>query len=518
MTRSIQSNPVVTLDIIAAQIAVGPTAQRVLLVGQKTSVGTSISGALVSDIQNDNSWDTFFGPKSMLAGMIRAFRKINADVNIDAIGLDDNVAGVPATGTVTFTGTATEDGAITITIGSRVNHVFTIAVADTDTPTIIGDALVALIDADPNIPVTAANVTGVVTLTAVNDGTEGNEIGIAKEGTVTGVTTALVGMASGATNPVLTGVFDVVGDIRYQTVVWPFTYTLSELKSFLDPRFNVDNKVLDGVGITHSSDTFSNLKSAGDAENSQSLVILGNREVTGGDVEGSGLLEISTIISSQFAAIRSLRLEDGTNLAQFVIAAGGSRDTRGGAAIASLPYHNTPFANLPIVTQGDGFTAQELSDLIDAGISNIGTNISGTSAIAGPIKTTNKEDVAGNPDPSFGFLNFVDTISTIREIYFNRSKSRYAQSRLTTGALQGGRSMANEESIRTFLIGIYADLGSNDFVLVEAGEDSANFFRDNLNVSLDLVNGLVNVTMKVLIVTQLRRIEGSIQIAFSTEE
>lgn len=517
MTRSIQSHPKVNLSIIAAQTALGPSSQRVLLVGQKTASGSAVSGDLVSDIQNDNSWDTLFGPKSMLAGMVRAFRAINAEVNIDAIPLDD-AAGTPAEGTVTFTGTATEDGTISIAIGSRVNHTFDIAVADTDTPTIIGDALVALIDADPNIPVTAANTTGVVTLTAVNDGTEGNKIGIAKSGTVAGVTTALVGMASGATNPVLTGVFDVVGDIRYQTVVWPFTYTLDELKSFLDPRFNVDNKVLDGIGITHSSDTFANLKSAGDAENSQSLVILGNREVTGGNVEGSGLLEIGTNISSQFAAIRSLRLEDDTNIAQFVTVTNGSRDRRGGAAIASLPYHNTPFANLPTVTQGDGFTAQELSDLIDAGISNIGTNVSGTGAISGPIKTTYKTDAGGNPDPSFGFLNFVDTIVTIREIFFNRLKSRYAQSRLTTGALQGGRAMANQEAIETFLEGIYADLGSSDFVLVEAGEPSAIFFSDNLDVTLDLVTGTVTIIMKVLIVTQLRVIEGSIQIAFSTEE
>jgi len=518
MTRSIQSNPTVSLSIIAAQTAIGTSAQRVLFVGQKTAVGTATSGALISDIQNDASENTLFGANSMLAGMIRAFRAINLDVNIDAIPLDDAGAGVPATSTVTFAGTPTEAGTITITVGSRVNHAFKIAIATTDTATTIAAALVTAITADTDVPVTAGNVAGVVTLTAVNDGTEGNSIGIAKSGTVGGVTTTLVGMASGATNPTLTGVFDVVGDIRYQTVVWPFTFTLTELKSFLDPRFNVDNKIQDGVGIVHSSDTFANLKSAGDAENSQSIVILGNREVTGGDVEGSGLLEIGTIISSQFAALRSLRLEDDTNIAPFVIATNGARDTRGGAAIASLPYHNTPFVNLPVVTQGDGFTAQELSDLLDAGVSNIGSNITATIAIAGPIKTTSKTDVAGNPDPSFGFLNFVDTISTIREIYFNRLKARYAQSRLTTGALQSGRSIANEESIRAFLIGIYQDLGSADFVLVEAGETSLNFFKDNLSVVLDLVTGTATITMKVLIVTQLRIITGSIQIAFSTEE
>lgn len=517
-SRSIQSNPRINLPIVAAQTAVGTTAQRVLFVGQKTSAGSATSGALVQDIQNDGSWDALFGPDSMLAAMVREFRAINIDVNIDAIPLDDNGSGVDATGTVTFVGTATEDGVLTIFVGSRVNHIFQIPVTSGDTATVIGDALEAAITADTKVQVTAANVTGVVTLTAVNAGTEANALGIAKSGTVGGVTTALVGMAGGSVDPALTGIFDVVGDTRYQSVVWPFGYTTAEIKLFLDPRFNFDNKILDGVAIMRAVDTFANLQSAGNAENSQSIVILGTRDVTGGDVEGAGMLEISTVVSSQFAAIRSLRLEDGTNIANFVIATNGLRDTRGGAAIASFPYFNTPFTRLPLVTVGDGFTDAELSDLLDAGISNIGTNLTGTLALAGPIKTTYKTDAASNPDPSFGFLNFVDTISTIREIYFNRLRARYAQSRLTEGDVIGGRSMANAEMIRAFVIGVFQDLGSADFVLMQAGEDALTFFKNNLNVSLDLVTGVVTITMKAPIVTQLREISGAIQIAFSTQE
>lgn len=518
MPRSVQSNPRINLPIVAAQTAVGTSAQRVLMVGQKVAAGSATSGALVSDIQNDGSEDSLFGKTSMLAAMVREFRSINIDVNIDAIPLDDNGSGVAATGTVTFAGTATEAGTIDISVGSRVNHKFSVVVASGDAATAIGDALVTLIAADLTSPVTASNAVGVVTLTAVNKGTEGNALGIAKTGIVGGVTTALVAMASGATDPVLTSVFDVVGDTRYQTIVWPFGYGTTEIKSFLDPRFNVDNKIQDGVAILHSVDTFANLKTAGDAENSQSLMILGNRDVTGGDVEGSGLLEISTVISSQFAAIRSLRLEEGTNIANFVIATNAQRDTRGGPALASFPYFNTPFARLPLVTQGDGFTDQELKDLLVAGISNIGINISGTSAIAGQIKTTYKTDVAGNPDPSFGNLEFVDTISTIREIYFNRLRAKYAQTRLTEGDVQGGRAMANVEMIRAFVIGIFQDLGSSDFVLMQAGENALLFFKQNLTVSLDLVTGVVTITMGAPIVTQLREITGSIQIAFSTQE
>lgn len=517
MSRSVQNNPRINLPIIAAQTSVGTSSQRVLFVGQQTSVATATSGALVASIQNTGAEDALFGENSMVATAVREFRAINQVVNIDVIPLDDNGATF-AVGDVTFTGTATAAGTIDIFIGSRINHKFSVPVAVGDTATVIGAALDALIGADAVVPVGSAAVTGVVTLTAIHSGTEGNTIGLAKLGTVAGVTTVLTGLTGGSTNPVLTGVFDVVGDTRYQTVVWPASYGTAEIKAFLDPRFNVDNKVQDGVAILHSFDTFANLQTAGLAENSQSLVILGNRDVTGGDVEGGGLLEISTVIAAQFAAIRSLRLEEGTNIGNFVIATFGQRDTIGGPALASFPYHNTPFARLPLVTQGDGFTDAELQDLLAAGISNIGTNNSGTGAIAGQIKTTYKTDAAANPDPSFGNLEFVDTISTIREIYFSRLRKQYAQTRLTDGEVAGGRAMANVEIIRAFVIGIYQELSSSDFVLTQAGETANQFFRTNLFVELDLVTGAVIINMRVPIVTQLREIQGSIQIVFSTQE
>lgn len=509
------SQPEVTLNIIPAQTAVSNTEQRVLIVGQMTT-GTATSGDLQSQIQNDGSWDTLFGQDSMIAAMVREFRAINVIVRVDAIGLADNGSAVDATGIVGFTGTATAVGSIVVSIGSSVNHTFTLPIAIGDTATVIGDALVTAITADTKVPVSAANVTGTVTLTALNGGTEGNSIGIKSTGSAAGVTVAVTAMASGATNPVLTGVFDVVGDERYQTVVWPFSYGLTDLTGFLDPRFNVANDVLDGVGITVSDDTFANLDTAGNAENSESLVIIGNELISKTLNKGGAILELNTVMASEFAAIRSLRLEDGSNIAPFVIATNGARDTIGGAAIASFPYFNTPFANLPILDIGDGFTSAEVENLQGDGISVLGNNRPGNEIIAGEIVTTYKTDVAGNPDISFKFLNSVDTISSVREYMFNNLKSRYAQSRLTGGALQPNRSIANADSIAAFIVQLYDDLSGPDFVLTQAGETALQFFKQNLSVVVDLATGTATVSMKTPIVTQLRVIIGTIQIVFST--
>lgn len=508
------SQPEVTLNIIPSQTLVSNTAQRVLMVGQQTT-GTAVSGELQSEIQNDGSWDTLFGEDSMLAAMVREFRDLNQDVRLDAIGLDDDGSAVDASGDVDFTGTATATGTITVDIGSSVNHSFELAIAVGDTASDVGDALVAAITADTKAPVTGVNTTGSVALTAVNGGTEGNSIGLKVTGSAAGISTTVTAMSSGATDPDVTSVFDVVGDERYQTVVWPFGYTLTELTGFLDPRFNVNNDVLDGVGITLSMDTFANLDVAGNAENSESLVILGNQLLNKTLNKGGAILELNTVIASEFAALRSLRLEEGTNIADLVITNGGGNDTFGGAHIASLPYFNTPFDNLPTLDIGDGFTAQEVENLQDDGISVLGNNQSGNIVVAGEIVTTYKTDNAGNPDTSFKFLNSVDTITNIREFQVNNLKAAYAQFRLTSGSPQGGSNITSAENIRSFVVSLYLTLASDDFLLTQNSTEALRFYKNNLIVTSDLTTGTVTINQKTPIVTQLRAIQGTIQIVFS---
>ncbi len=66
----------------------------------------------------------------MLAIMTRAFKRINQPVRLDVIPLDDNGAGVAATGVFTLTGVATEAGTLTFKVGSARNGSYTIAIAD----------------------------------------------------------------------------------------------------------------------------------------------------------------------------------------------------------------------------------------------------------------------------------------------------------------------------------------------------------------------------------------------------
>jgi len=510
------SQPDVTLNILAANTQVANTDQKVLFIGQKTSAGTAVSGALNTDIANDNSWDTLFGKTSMLAKSVRDARRMNQDVRFDAIALDDSGTGVDATGTFAISGTATEDGSLTFIVGSKQNHSYKVAVTSSDTATEIGDALVLKIAADSNVIVTSANVTGTVTLTNVNAGTVGNTIGMKVEGSVAGITVAVTGMASGANDPTLTNVFDIIGEERYQTIVWPYDQDVDTVKNFLDARFNTSNDVQDGVAIIGVADTVSNLNSTLTAINSQSLAMNVDEQVSTSIFRGPALLEIGYSKSSQFAAVRSLRLQDGTDISQFVITREGARDSFGGPALASKPYFSTPFPYFPSIDIGDGFSRQETETLHDNGGFVFGNNTAGNATIAGEVVTTYKTDSAGNPDVSFRYLNYVDTISNIREYYFNNLKSRFAQSRLTEGDLVRGRDMANQELIESYCTQLYDELSGEDFVLTQSGEDSLKFYNNNLVVDIDIETGTVTINMKTLIVTQLRTIQGTIQIAFST--
>lgn len=512
------ANPKVTASLRADGVTVGLVPERLLFVGQQLS-GTAVSGALTENILNDNSWDTLYGEDSAIATAIRRARRRNGETIFDAIGLDDNGGGVDAESTSTIVGTATEDGTLTFYVGSKKFNEYIIAVADTDTETDVSDALVAAITADARALVTAANVAGVTTFTAKNAGTFGNTIGTKVVGSVAGLTVTLIAMASGATDPVLTGVFDIVGNQRYQGIVWQFDQDLSEVTDFLDPRFNVTNNVLDGVAFAGTTDTFANHLVTLGAENSHELAVNASNLISRADHQGAAVLEVPFTKVAEFAAIRALRRTDDAVLGSLVIAR-APRDSFGGIHQNSKPYSNTPFPDLETPDVGDSFTDVEIGQLEDAGGWVIDANRPFTDVIAGPLVTTYKTDPAGNPDPTFGFLNFRDTSTAAREFIVNNTRAKYPQYRATGGALINGVDSANEASVAAFVIEQVSLLG--DLALLNSGTgtiggediDFDKLHRENLTVTLNPVTGQFFIAMKMFIVTQFRDALYDIAIAF----
>lgn len=506
---TIINEPGVTLNIIPSAPVISSQPQKVLFVGQKTAAGTATAGVITA-VGNTGQENTLFGERSMLAAMIRAARRINAVTMFDAIALDDDGGATAATATVTFAGTATEDGTLFITVGSAKNHRYELTITDADTDAVIATNLAALITADTRIQVTAVAALGVVTLTAENAGLEGNFITLRVEGTSpAGITTTIAGFSGGAVNPSLTTLFDPAATERYQTVIYPTTYTLSTLTDFLDPRWNVSNNLLDGVGITSRVDTYANLITLGTTEESQNIAIFGFKPVAETLWEGSTLIEFPNVISSMFGAVRALRFTTGADLTRYVTVSRGGLDQRGGDALASLPYHNTPFYDLRLMEAGYGWTETEYQSLATAGISTMGNDRSRNLVICGEVRTPYS---ATN---DYIYLEYVDTDSKVREVFYNQFRANFRQFRLTEGQIVPNRNIANRDTITAFVDGVYSLLSGSDFVLTQAGEAARQFFRDNRVVTVDVGAGEVSLSMIVPIVGQLRNITGTIQFVFS---
>jgi len=488
--------------------------QRILVVGQKVAAGSATSGALVENIANGGAENALFGETSQIAGCIRAVKLINQQTRLDAISLDDNGAGVDATGTIAFTGTsATVAGTYTVNIGSRENHSYDIAVAIGDTPTDIGDALVAAITADTKSKVTAVNTTGSVALTAVNAGTIGNSIGLEVQNSVAGITVTVTGMASGATDPVLTNIFDVLGENRYQTIVFPSEYGFDFVTDYLDPKLSVDNIFLIGDGYCGQTDTLANLKTAANAENSQNLVIFGNELINETYYKGSAMFELDYVRAGYFAGWKALKLTEGANITSRISSrSSGTIDRVGGVSQNSYPFFNTPFAELPLIDTGKGFSQTEISELNATGISVEGNNPANTSVVLGEVVTTYKTDAQSNPDTTFKFENIKLTTDAINEYFFNNLKADFDQSRATFGDLTANAAIANEDKVRVAMTTYYKQLG--DLLLVEKGETSRKYFNDNLTVTLDGSTGKFTITGKVISIIQLREIDYNFKVAF----
>ena len=501
------SKPNISVSKLSALAEQGNTAQKILVIGGMTSAGTATSGALKAAITEPGQAETFFGIRSQAADMIREILKLNKKTRIDAIGLSDVVTDAFAAGVVTFTGTVTVAGVITVVVGSSVNRKYAISVTVGMTAAQCATALAALLAADTRAPFTGSATDGAVTITMANKGIEGNAtvLKVYDDTVQRGLAWALTAFASGTGQPVMTSVLDVVGDARYQTIVAPYGFGTAYLITFLDARWNVNNAIRDGVAVLCKTDTYANLITLGGTLNSKGLVVFGDKALTDADHKSSANAEQDYIKAAQFGAIRALRLTEDADISQFVTSSTGALDAFGGAAIASLPYFNTPMINLPLFEDNyAGFTGAQADALRDVGISCFGNNVAATAVICGEVVTTYKTDSSGAVDTTWKYLETVDTASAAGEFIFNNLKADYSQCRLTTGDLIPGRAMANAESITAGFLGYCGTLAGPDYVLVQAGEDALNYIKRNLVIAITMAEGKVTLTGHLPLVTQVR--------------
>lgn len=212
---------------------------RLLLIGQMLAAGSATAGEPV--LTQDNGAG-LFGAGSMLAEMCRIAR-LNAPFReIWALPLEDDGAGTAAVGKITVAGTPVSvAGTLTIYVaGVRLR----IRVATTDDDDAVAAALVAAINAEASLPVTAA-VNGVnaneCDITARHKGALGNDIRIdtdliGDESTLAADLLTITAMATGAGDPDFTSALTSLGDEEYDWIAAPYAdaTNLGAIGLFLD--------------------------------------------------------------------------------------------------------------------------------------------------------------------------------------------------------------------------------------------------------------------------------------------
>lgn len=149
------------------------------------------------------------------------------------------VAGAQATGTITVTGPATANGTVYLYIGGDLVEV---TVTSGDTADTVGAAIAAAITADTDLPVTATNLAGVVTVTSKSTGTWGNFIALTfnwgfGEALPAGISMVVVDMAGGTGTPdvddatAALGTGDDANEDHYTDVVHGYMQVTAALNS-----------------------------------------------------------------------------------------------------------------------------------------------------------------------------------------------------------------------------------------------------------------------------------------------
>lgn len=517
--------PSKTINIIRSQDAIVDQLgeHRVLVVGHLSgsSPFTVLPEKLYYDVPNSESdIDSLFGRSSHIAGMLRAFKRTNKLSPVDAYPFPSTGPGaLPSTGTIELVGASTEDGFYDIVVGSKKDCSVRVNIPSgtlgEDAITLIYDAISPLL---LSLPLSATTTTTQVLISTTMDSSIGNYFDIELRGYIAGISSAAFGFDGGGAFPLTPGtdVVDAISGRRYQTIVWPVSYEASNIVDEMDSRFNANFGILDGVLVQTKVETLANVKAYADDFNSNSFVVIWNSAIDRtsiGDVHiGGAIIEMPDIISSKFAALRSLRLTEGSNLTPY-ISTSAPLDQFGGASLASLPYFNTivPDIATPLNTEFPGF--EDIEEANGNGASVIGPNSAFNTTLLGEMVTTYLVDpVSGDPDPSYKFLNTIDTVSAIRELVSINCARRYSQTRLTQGVLIPRRDMANEKSIRAFLNEVYDELAN--LTLVASGSDAKRDFNETLVVTVDIGAQKATIDMQPLLVTQLRAIVGTIAVNF----
>lgn len=382
-----------------------------LLIGQRLAGGT-VAELVPTQVTSINQAVEYFGRGSMLARMVASFKANNTFTELVCIALDDNPAGASATGTLTVTGTATSSGTLNLYIGGRRVQV---GVASGDVQNSVAAAIVAAVTADLDLPVTAAAVDNVVTLTARHKGEEGNALDVRLnyyigEEIPAGVAVAIVAMSGGTANPDLSDVITAMGDDWYNLIAMPYTdaANLVLLETELADRWG-PTRPIEGHAIAAATGTHAAMSTLGDSRNSPHLSIMATNKSPTPPVEVAAAL---VGVAAHYGNIDPAR-----------------------------PFQTLPVVGMKPPAQSDRFTLAERNLLLLDGMATFTVDAGGRCLVE-RMMTTYNLNAQGMEDISYQDLNTMLTLGYLRYSFRVRFSTRYPRHKLGNDGTAYGQGQA----------------------------------------------------------------------------
>lgn len=403
--------------------------QKLLLIGQRLSGGKTSAGELVRVVSVADANEKF-GYGSMLARMVAAAKAANAYTEMWAVGLDDNGAGVAASGTLTFTGAATAAGTLALMVGGvRVRT----AVAVGDAAAAVATAVAAAVNANTWLSVTAAAEAGVITFTARHKGEVGNSIDLRLnyylgESTPAGLTTEIAAMSGGSGNPEVQTALDALADIQFDYLAMPYTdaANLTAMENELEGRWGPLTQI-EGICFSAVKGTSAAMGTLGNTRNSQFVSILGAGK------SPSGVPELAAC----YAAV-----------AAFYLNIDPARPLQTLELTGMLPPRET-----------DRLNQSERNVLLYDGISTMLVDDGGTCRIERAI-TTYQTNVWGVPDPSYLDVNTLATLAYIRVQVRARISGKFPRYKLAddNARVLAGQAVVRPKDIHLELVSLFRQM------------------------------------------------------------
>ncbi|HHL2458602.1 TPA: phage tail sheath subtilisin-like domain-containing protein [Yersinia enterocolitica] len=459
-----------------SQANTATTTQRTLIIGQMLNAGTLPADVpvLVSSVATVAGQ---CGAGSMLHGQMAAYLANDIAGEIYILPLADTEAMVAATGKITVTTQASATGVISLYIaGIRVQ----VAVVATDEVAAVATALTAAINTTTSLPVTAAAVDAVITLTAKNKGAHGNTIDLRLNylGSAGGETTpdslvlAFTPMAGGAGAPELDDALANLQDRTFDFIINPYTDTasLNKIKDFLSDstgRWSYAEQLY-GHSFAAQSGTYGQLTAAGELRNDQHASLLG--------VNGSPTPSYIWSAAYVGAIAQSLRNDPGRPLQTLTI-----------SGVLAPPLASR-------------FTLTERNNLLHSGISTVTTADDGTVQVENII-TTYQKNKYGAEDDSYLQIETLFLLMFVTRFLRTQVTSKFARMKLAANGTRfaPGSAIITPNIIRAELIAQYQTLEFNGYV------QDAKGFAKGLIVEKSASNpNRVDVLWTGVLINQLR--------------